>query len=61
MEDGNRVITVESDFFQAFISELCLFFETGTIPVSHEETLSIMDVRGAGVMALKTPDVWVSL
>ncbi len=61
MEDGNRVVTVESDFFQAFINELCLFFETGRIPVSHEETLSIMDVRGAGVEALKTPDVWVSL
>jgi hypothetical protein len=61
MRGGNRVVTVESDFFQAFINELCLFFETGRIPVSHEDTLSIMDVRGAGIMALKTPDVWVSL
>jgi len=61
MEGGNRVVTVESDFFQAFINELCLFFETGNIPVSHEETLSIMDVRGMGARALKTPDVWVKL
>jgi hypothetical protein len=61
MENGNRVVTVESDFFQAFINELCLFFDTGRIPVSHEETLSIMDVRGAGVQALKTPDLWVCL
>jgi len=61
MGDGNRVVTVESDFFQAFINELCLFFETGRIPVSHEETLSIMDARGAGIRALETPDVWVSL
>ena len=59
--DGNRVVTVESDFFQAFIQALCLFFETGRIPVSHEETLSIMDVRGAGVRALETPEVWISL
>ena len=58
---GNKTITVESDFFHNFIVELCDFFLNGTAKVPHEETLTIMAVRGAVLKAHETPNVWVEL
>lgn len=60
LRSGNRLITVESDFFAAFIEELCRFYQTGEVRVPHRETLAIMAVRGAGLLAAKTPGVWVA-
>ena len=61
LRSGNRLITVESDFFAAFIEELCRFYQTGEVRVPHRETLAIMAVRGAGLLAAKTPGVWVDV
>ena len=43
---GNQMVTVESDYFHEFI-------------VAHEDTQRIMDVRGAGLRAQRTPGEWV--
>ena len=61
LRSGNRLITVESDFFAAFIEELCRFYQTGEVRVPHRETLAIMAVRGAGLLAAKTSGVWVDV
>lgn len=58
---GNALVRVESDFFQAFIEQLCHFFMTAEVQVPHEETLNIMGVRGAVLRAQKTPGQWVEL
>lgn len=58
---GNALVRVESDFFRAFIEELCHFFRTGEVNVPHEETLTIMAVRGAVLKARSTPGQWVAV
>lgn len=54
----SRVLQIESDFFACFIKALADFFQTGTVPVSQEETLKIIAVRGALLEAMKTPGEW---
>ena len=61
IKGGNRVVTAESDYFRAFIKQLCGFFESGRTPVSQEETISIMDIRGAGINAIAHPEIWFSI
>lgn len=58
-EDGAEMVEVKSDFFASFIQNLVRFFATGEIPVSHEETVSIMEARELAVKAAQTPGVWV--
>ncbi len=52
---------VTSDYFRIFIRNLVEFFRTGKAPVSHEETLRIMAVRGAGLEAQSHPAEWVAV
>lgn len=61
MEGGPRCLTVASDFFHEFIVQLVEFFRTAEVKVPHEETLRIMAVRGAMLLAQKTPGVWVNV
>lgn len=58
---GNQVINVESDFFNGFIIELVEFFKDGLAKVPHEDTLMIMDVRGAALEAQKNHGQWVEI
>lgn len=58
---GNQLVQVQSDFFRAFIRELCHFFLTAQVRVPHEETLAIMAVRGAVLQAQQTPGRWVQV
>ena len=59
--DDNKMVTVESDFFAAFIREMVDFFRTREEKVSHEETINIMAVREAGLKAQKRPGEWVEV
>lgn len=61
MDDSCENIKVESAFFDVFIENLIHFFRTGEIPVSHEETISIMAVREAVLKAAETPGEWISV
>jgi len=56
---GNKVISIESDFFKNFIIEMLDFFRTLDVKVPHEETIAIMAVREAGLIAQKKPGEWV--
>ncbi|MCM1305644.1 MAG: hypothetical protein NC306_16315, partial [Butyrivibrio sp.] len=59
MEDGCKFLSIESDSFSGFIRNMVEFFHTGEIPVSHEETITIMAVREAAMKAAKKPGIWV--
>ena len=55
-KDGSVVrIKTESNFFGNFIAALVEFFDTGVIPVPHEQTISVMSIRAAGIKALEKP------
>lgn len=56
-----RRVVVQSDFFGAFIAQLCDFFLNGEVKVPHEETLGIMAVRGAVLKAQEAPGQWVEV
>lgn len=58
-KEGVRRLEITSDFFQSFIRVLADYFRTGIPPVSREETLAIMALRGAGKRACSVPGVWV--
>lgn len=52
---------IESDFFGLFIKNLIAFFDTGIIPVPHEQTVDVISVRDTGMKALKTPYQWIDV
>ncbi len=58
-EGENKLVTVESDFFAAFIKEMIDFFRTKEPKVPHQETIDIMAVREAGLKAQNCPGEWV--
>lgn len=57
----NQIVEAKENFFLPFIKELVRFYKDGIIPVSQEETLQIMAVRGAAAEALKKPGTWITL
>jgi len=57
----SEYVEVKSDVFGGFTKALVNFFETGEIPVSHDQTLSVMAIRAAGLQALETPFEWVAV
>lgn len=60
-DSGNQVVEAKSDFFAPFIMCMITFFRTGAEQVSHEETLRVMDVLGAGTRAMEVPGEWVDV
>ncbi|MBQ4631532.1 MAG: Gfo/Idh/MocA family oxidoreductase [Clostridia bacterium] len=60
--DGKTASTeVESDFFAHCIKNMLQFFETGEIPVPHENTVEVIAIREAGLKAMETPFEWVEV
>ncbi len=58
---SNKEIVANDDFFQRFIDSLVHFFRTGEIPVSHEETITIMAIREACLKSKMTPFEWLDI
>ena len=52
---------IKSNFFGLFIKSLIRFFETGEVPVTHEQTIDVIAVRTAVIEACKTPSTWIEL
>lgn len=59
--DGCRMVKAQSDFFHEFIVVLCDFFRNPTVKVPHEDTLSIMAIRGTVLQAQKKPGEWIDV
>lgn len=60
-QDGNRVITVNSEYFPPFIQTMVAFFRDRELPVSHGETLSIMRTLEAAFQSREKPGVWIDV
>ena len=54
-------ITVASDFFGNCIKSMVRFFETGEIPVPHENTIKVIESIEAARSALEKPFEWVDI
>ena len=54
-------ITVGSDFFGSCIKSMVNFFETGNIPVAHENTIEVIAIIEAARYALTKPFEWVKV
>ncbi|MDR1948835.1 MAG: hypothetical protein LBQ38_05555 [Spirochaetaceae bacterium] len=50
---------IESDFFKAFIDALLVFYSTGKVLASKQETLSVISLIEAGEKALAAPFQWI--
>lgn len=57
---GNKAVhyEIKSDFFKLFIKEMIRFFDTGIIPVSHEQTVDVIAAREVAIRASREPFVW---
>ncbi len=61
-EDGSsNIVQIKSNYFGLFLEELIRFFDTGIVPVPHEQTIDVIAVREAGLKAMKTPYEWVEV
>lgn len=54
-------LEIKTGYFDNFIKALVRFFETGEIPVSHEQTIEVIAIREAGMKAMLTPFEWVNV
>ena len=62
--DGENMaeeIKIESDYFSLFISAMIEFFDTGIEPVSPEQTIDVIAIREAGIIAMDKPFEWVAI
>jgi len=60
--DGKaEFIKVDSEFFKGCIQAMAAFFETGEIPVPHENTLRVIGAVEAVNLAIKNPTEWIYL
>ena len=58
--DGKaEMIAVDSNFWEGFIKALGKYFETGAIPVPHENTINVIAAREIAIEALEKPFQWV--
>ncbi|QTH43625.1 hypothetical protein J4772_04095 [Cohnella sp. LGH] len=53
--------TAEADFFAGFIASLVQFFRTGETPVNSAETIAVVSIIEAGLLAAREPYRWFDL
>jgi len=58
-DNNAKEFVVKSDFFGNFIDNLLQFFETGVVPVPHEQTVQVIAIREAGLKAMEKPYTWI--
>lgn len=56
-----KCIELKSDYFAAFMKDMVGFFLDGRPRVAHQDTVEIMAVREAVLIAAKNPEKWVEL
>ena len=52
---------IKSDYFMLFIENLVKFFDTGVIPVPHQQTVNVVATIDAGRKAAEKPFEWVEI
>lgn len=63
IDETNRATEyiIRSKYFDVFIDSVIEFFNTGVVPVPHQQTIDIIAIREAGVKAMNTPFTWVEV
>lgn len=63
IDETNRAeeYIIKSKYFDMFVDAVIEFFETGVVPVPHEQTIDVIAIREAGIKAMKTPFTWVEV
>lgn len=54
-------LTVDNDFYPNLMKEIISFFETGEIPVPHEQTVEVIAIWSAGLKAMQVPNTWIEV
>ena len=52
---------IKSDYFMLFIENLVKFFDTGIVPVPHQQTVNVVAVIDAGRRASEKPFTWIEV
>ncbi len=60
-QNHGRVLEIKSDFFGNLIRQMVRFFRTGEVPVPHSQTVDVIGIRTAIIVAAKTPFTWVNI
>ena len=60
-ENQSDELLIDDDFFLFFIDAMLEFFDTGIIPVPHEETIAIMSALETCWKAIESPGKWLAL
>lgn len=60
-ENKGSHYVVESDYFRLFLQAMLEFFDTGVVPVPHEQTIDVIAARAAAIKAVETPFQWVEV
>jgi len=60
-DGGGGEIKIVSDFFDAAIKDMVRFFETGEQSFPVSQTKSIASMLEAGIKAIDSPGIWVSV
>lgn len=54
-------LEIKSAYFENFVKEMVEFFNTGKIPVPHEQTIDVIAIREAGIKAMAKPFEWINI
>ena len=57
-DNKSKDFPISSEFFSLFVDALIEFFQTGEVPVPHEQTIDVIAIIEAGTKALEEPFVW---
>ncbi|MCF0135375.1 MAG: NAD(P)-dependent oxidoreductase [Lachnospiraceae bacterium] len=60
-DNAASIVNIESNYFDLFIKEMIRFFDTGIIPVPHEQTIDVCAIRATALEAVKRPFEWVEV
>jgi hypothetical protein len=60
-DNTGDIYEIKSDYFSLFIDAMIEFFDTGIVPVPHEQTIDVIAVREAGFKAFENPFTWINI
>ncbi len=63
VDKGNNAefYDIRSDYFRLFVEAVIRFFDTGKVPVPHEETVDVVGIREAGMRGMGRPFEWIDI
>jgi len=60
-KNAATVHQIQSEYFPLFLKALIEFFDTGIVPVPAEQTIDVIAIRQAALMAAEKPFTWIDI